>query len=159
GLHSQHGPRAAGQPRAEQQLWVRRPKRVAGGQQILLLTGACPGGLLKKGVRPLADGLIVGIVRRGLTPFSTGHLPLLPGVAALIWLWIALGVVLFLLLSAALVLTGFFIYVVRRFQDNLVRIFQEKPLFIIPRGQPVSDAEDVHFRTPDGLALRGCYLK
>jgi fermentation-respiration switch protein FrsA (DUF1100 family) len=41
----------------------------------------------------------------------------------------------------------------------VVRIFQEKPLFIIPRGQPVADAEDVHFVTEDGLDLVGCYLK
>jgi uncharacterized protein len=40
----------------------------------------------------------------------------------------------------------------------MVRIFQEKPLFVIPRGQPKPDAEDVSFRTADGLTLRGCYL-
>ena len=41
----------------------------------------------------------------------------------------------------------------------MVRIFQEKPLFIIPRGQPVADAEDVAFPTADGLTLHGCYLQ
>src|SRR5262249_28661208 len=30
---------------------------------------------------------------------------------------------------------------------------------IVPRGQPVPDAEDVTFPTPDGLTLRGCYLR
>jgi len=39
------------------------------------------------------------------------------------------------------------------------RIFQEKPLFIVPRGQPDPDAEDVTFRNAEGLALRGCYFR
>src|SRR5437868_6401628 len=38
------------------------------------------------------------------------------------------------------------------------RIFQEKPLFVIPRGQPLPEAEDVRFPTTDGLTLGGCYL-
>jgi pimeloyl-ACP methyl ester carboxylesterase len=41
----------------------------------------------------------------------------------------------------------------------LVRIFQEKPLFVIPRGQPRDDAEQVRFPTSDGLTLSGCYLR
>src|SRR5690349_12199779 len=40
----------------------------------------------------------------------------------------------------------------------MVRIFQEKPLFIIPRGQPVPGAEEVTFRTADGLSVKGCYI-
>jgi alpha-beta hydrolase superfamily lysophospholipase len=50
------------------------------------------------------------------------------------------------------------IYVRWKYQPLMVRIFQEKPLFIIPRGQPQLDAEDVSFATTDGLALRGCYF-
>ena len=42
---------------------------------------------------------------------------------------------------------------------RIARIFQEKPLFIVPRGQPRDDAEVVRFRTSDGLTLRGCYFK
>ena len=41
----------------------------------------------------------------------------------------------------------------------IVRIFQERPLFIIPRGQAVPEAEDIRFPTFDGLTLAGCYLK
>jgi predicted alpha/beta hydrolase len=41
----------------------------------------------------------------------------------------------------------------------IVRIFQEKPLFIIPRGEPWPEAEEVRFKSLDGLALVGCYLK
>jgi fermentation-respiration switch protein FrsA (DUF1100 family) len=43
--------------------------------------------------------------------------------------------------------------------DLVVRIFQEKPLFVVPRGHPVDGAEDVRVGTPDGLFLRGCYLR
>ena len=39
------------------------------------------------------------------------------------------------------------------------RIFQEKPLFIIPRGVPDAGAEDVTFRTDGRLTLRGCYFR
>lgn len=45
-----------------------------------------------------------------------------------------------------------------RYLSKVVRIFEEKPLFIIPRGKPADGAEDVTFETTDGLALRGCYL-
>jgi pimeloyl-ACP methyl ester carboxylesterase len=47
----------------------------------------------------------------------------------------------------------------RRYLHVVVRIFQEKPLFVIPTGQPVNTAEDVHFPTEDGRTLRGCYLR
>lgn len=75
------------------------------------------------------------------------------------WLWLALGVVVVLALVPVLLLVGLYWYVRIRLLHFLVRIFQEKPLFIIPRGQPVDDAEDVRLTTADGLTLRGCYLK
>lgn len=76
----------------------------------------------------------------------------------MLWLWIGLaiaGLVLFGLLAFVL----FYLHLLYRFLDVVVRCFQEKPLFVIPRGQPVPGAEDVHLLTPDGLTLRGCYLK
>src|ERR1035438_3082835 len=51
------------------------------------------------------------------------------------------------------------LHIVRRYIPVVVRIFQEKPLFILPFGQPVADAEEVTLTTPDGLALKGCYLR
>ena len=48
---------------------------------------------------------------------------------------------------------------IAKYLHIVVRIFQEKPLFVIPRGQPLTTAEDVSFPTTDGLNLRGCYLK
>jgi pimeloyl-ACP methyl ester carboxylesterase len=75
------------------------------------------------------------------------------------WLYLALGVVGGLLLILALAAYLFHRHIMRKYLGHLVRIFQEKPLFIIPRGQPVADAEDVSLPTPDGLTLRGCYLR
>ena len=48
-------------------------------------------------------------------------------------------------------------YLIRKYLHNMLRIFQEKPLFVIPRGQPLPEAEDVRFPGSDGLRLRGCY--
>jgi dipeptidyl aminopeptidase/acylaminoacyl peptidase len=50
------------------------------------------------------------------------------------------------------------VYLRWKYQDTVVRIFQEKPLFVIPRGQPLAKAEDVTFPTADGLMLHGCYV-
>ncbi|MEY4393365.1 MAG: hypothetical protein RL595_614 [Planctomycetota bacterium] len=47
----------------------------------------------------------------------------------------------------------------KKYLQFVGRIFQEKPLFVIPRGEPNPDAEEVRFTTSDGLTLQGCYLK
>ena len=73
----------------------------------------------------------------------------------LLLLWIVLGMAG---VASALAL-AFHINILVRYMPVLVRIFQEKPLFIIPFGQPVADAEEVDLRTHDGLTLKGCYLK
>src|SRR5262245_58507126 len=73
--------------------------------------------------------------------------------------WIGLA----LMLSVPLIGVGgaltFHVRVVRRYVPLLTRIFQEKPLFIVPRGQPGSDDERVTFTTQDGLTLVGCYRR
>jgi pimeloyl-ACP methyl ester carboxylesterase len=78
-------------------------------------------------------------------------------------LWDVLWALLWLGLGAALLLALFFgllhLYLRWKYLDKVVRIFQEKPLFIIPRGQPAEDAEEVRFPTADGLNLCGCYLR
>jgi pimeloyl-ACP methyl ester carboxylesterase len=51
------------------------------------------------------------------------------------------------------------IHLRRNYMHWIVRIFQEKPLFVIPRGQPIADAEDVRLTTEDGVQLAGCYLR
>lgn len=72
------------------------------------------------------------------------------------WLGITLGTLLLLFAVGALLLH---LQIMRRHLWAVFRIFQEKPLFIVPRGQPAADAEDVTFPTTDGLKLRGCYFR
>jgi pimeloyl-ACP methyl ester carboxylesterase len=77
--------------------------------------------------------------------------------AVLFWLGVALLSSMPVLLLLAMVFLHVYIRV--RYLHFLIRIFQEKPLFIIPRGQPLSEAEEVRFATRDGLMLSGCYLR
>jgi pimeloyl-ACP methyl ester carboxylesterase len=63
------------------------------------------------------------------------------------------------MLLLALLFGLFYLYLRWKYLDKVVRIFQEKPLFIIPRGQPTEDAEEIRFPTTDGLTLCGCYLR
>jgi uncharacterized protein len=71
-------------------------------------------------------------------------------------LWLVLGSIAAFIVLAGLILH---FYVIHTYLPYVVRIFQEKPMFIIPFGQPVEDAEAVAFSTGQGLTLRGCYLK
>jgi pimeloyl-ACP methyl ester carboxylesterase len=76
-----------------------------------------------------------------------------------VWLWVTLAVILAPVMVVVFLLTLLFIHLYINYFKYLERIFQEKPLFIIPRGQPDAGAEDVWFPTAGGLKLRGCYLK
>ena len=76
----------------------------------------------------------------------------------MVWLWLGLGVVLGVPLLVALGLTFLYFYLLSRHMGFIVRVFHETPLFIVLRGQPVEDAEDIRIPTADGLTLRGCYL-
>ncbi len=73
--------------------------------------------------------------------------------------WIGLAVLCSGPIGVALVLAARYIELCVRYLDVVTRIFSEKPLFIVPRGQPLADAEDVRFPSTDGLTLAGCYLK
>jgi predicted alpha/beta hydrolase len=75
------------------------------------------------------------------------------------WLWLGLGFLLGLVVLLILGTILFYFRLRRKYLPNIVRIFQELPLFIIPRGQPVPVAEDVSLVTEDGRKLSGCYLK
>lgn len=74
-------------------------------------------------------------------------------------LWLGITILLSVPVVVFLVIGGMYLYVRWKLLGNLLRIFQEKPLFIIPRGEPRPGAEDVEFPSADGLKLRGCYLK
>jgi pimeloyl-ACP methyl ester carboxylesterase len=76
-----------------------------------------------------------------------------------IWLWIGVGILVGLPVLVTLFGVGLYFYLRWRYLHHVDRIFQEKPLFVIPRGQPIEGAEDVRFPTSDGLYLAGCYLR
>ncbi len=73
----------------------------------------------------------------------------------LIWLWLGLGAIA----TVAAAVLGFHIVILRRYYPAVPRIFQEKPILILPFGQPVAGAEDVTLTTADGVCLQGCYLR
>lgn len=76
------------------------------------------------------------------------------------WLfWIGLAIFVSLPVSLAVILIALHFSLRRNYLHWIVRIFQEKPLFVVPRGQPTPDAEDVTLKTIGGLSLKGCYLK
>ncbi len=76
-------------------------------------------------------------------------------------MWTALGLSLFCV--PLLVVGGLITYVywyVRLFHlDSLQRIFVEKPLFIIPRGEFDPAAEEIRLPIADGMNLQGVYFK
>ncbi len=75
----------------------------------------------------------------------------------LFWLGLLLMCFVPLVVSGALLVLR--PYLRWRYGEYLVRIFTEKPLFIIPQGKPVTEAEDVRFPVAPGLSLAGCYLR
>jgi uncharacterized protein len=74
------------------------------------------------------------------------------------WIWLTLAIVAGAALIVALLFLAAFIHIYRHYLRYVVRIFQEQPLFIVPRGEPADSAEDVRFKTAGGLTLRVCYL-
>jgi alpha-beta hydrolase superfamily lysophospholipase len=73
--------------------------------------------------------------------------------------WVGLAVMCSVPASLFVLLCGRGLWLRAKYLPYVERIFQEKPLFIIPRGAPFPGAEQVRFRTADGLTLFGCYLK
>lgn len=73
--------------------------------------------------------------------------------------WLGITVLVSVPALVFLFIGGLYFYVRWSLLAKLLRIFQERPLFIIPRGERRPGAEDVEFQSNDGLTLRGCYLK
>jgi pimeloyl-ACP methyl ester carboxylesterase len=98
----------------------------------------------------------------GLIPSAAFHTPESPRRRAfsetlellpVLWLWIGLS----LLLLLGLALFAIHLFLMHNYLPQLRRIFQEKPLFVIPFGQSDPAAESVRFPTGNGLTLCGCY--
>jgi uncharacterized protein len=83
---------------------------------------------------------------------------MLQGATSVTWLTWSLGILLGLPTLAALTLVAGHFYILRQYLHIIVRFFTEKPLFMVPRGEPTPDAEEVTFPTTEGLMLKGCYL-
>lgn len=75
------------------------------------------------------------------------------------WCWLVLVAVLGFKLAVVATYWLGVLYYRRKFLEQMVRVFEEKPFFIVPRGRPSTDAEEIRLRTPTGLILRGCYLR
>ncbi|MGL6073884.1 MAG: alpha/beta hydrolase [Fimbriiglobus sp.] len=75
------------------------------------------------------------------------------------WVWWTFVAISAISLCFALGIWLAYVYYRTRYLDQIVRIFEEKPFFIIPRGKPCDGAEDVVFETTHGLKLQGSYLK
>jgi len=76
-------------------------------------------------------------------------------------MWTALGIVLLwlpLLLIAGL-LTYVYWYARQYLLDQVERIFPEKPLFVIPRGETDPTAENLRIPTADGMYIQGAYFR
>ena len=75
------------------------------------------------------------------------------------WCWLLIGASVGLSASVAGVYYWGVFHYRHKFLEQIVRIFEEKPLFVIPRGTATDEAEEVSFATSSGLRLRGCYLR
>ena len=75
------------------------------------------------------------------------------------WFWLGLTVLMVPPIAIGLGLALLYLYLRWRYLGFVVRVFQEKPLFIIPRGQPTDEAEHITLTTADGRTLRGCYFR
>jgi pimeloyl-ACP methyl ester carboxylesterase len=77
----------------------------------------------------------------------------------MLWIWLGIGILL-VVPTPIVILSGvLYLHLRIRYVPYIERIYQEIPPFNIPRGQPSSEAEEVTFRTHDGLTLRGCYFQ
>jgi uncharacterized protein len=75
------------------------------------------------------------------------------------WFWVGLAILAVPPIAVGLMLSALYLYLRWKYIPFLVRIFQEKPLFVVPKGQPTDNAEPVSFPSADGLTLRGCYVR
>src|SRR4051812_34751384 len=69
------------------------------------------------------------------------------GSAPVFWLWSGIGILVSLPVALVIWLTILHYLLRYWYLGYLVRIFQEKPLFIVPRGQKLDAAEDVALPT------------
>ncbi len=72
------------------------------------------------------------------------------GTVFLIALAVAIGLVTLLVVATLIICVVY--------MPHIVRVFEEEPLLLPKRHEPAEDAEEVRFRTADGLWLQGAWL-
>jgi pimeloyl-ACP methyl ester carboxylesterase len=72
--------------------------------------------------------------------------------------WIGLALTLSVPALSLVFFPALYVYLRWKYMGVVTRIFQERPLFVIPRGQPLPGAEEVWLAARDGSRLHGCYL-
>lgn len=77
----------------------------------------------------------------------------------MLWLLLGLAVLFGPLALFLLALAAIQVHLRRHYLQFVVRVFQERPLFVVPRGQPTLDAEEVRFSNGHGHRLAGCYFR
>jgi pimeloyl-ACP methyl ester carboxylesterase len=75
------------------------------------------------------------------------------------WFWLGFAFLTVPFVAYGLAMAALYLYVRWKYMGYLTRIFQEKPLFIVPRGEAQTGAEEIAVKADDGLTLRACYLK
>jgi pimeloyl-ACP methyl ester carboxylesterase len=74
-------------------------------------------------------------------------------------MWLVLAFVFGPVPISATAIFAFYLYYRWKFRGTIVRIFEERPLFIIPRGTPVEGAECVDIPGANGLKIKGTYIR
>ena len=69
------------------------------------------------------------------------------------WFWVGFAILAVPPIAVGLGMAALYLFLRWKYVPLLVRIFQERPLFVIPRGAPTDDAEPVTFPAADGLTL------
>ncbi len=79
------------------------------------------------------------------------------------WPWYVaagcLGGAAIVALAWAVVIAAVRVYFRHYYGEQIIRIFEERPLFIVPRGQISAGAEQFRFEAPGGVELQGCYFR
>src|SRR5205823_11737484 len=135
GLHPEHGPREAGQPRAEQQLRLRRPEHLADRQPVRGVGGAAGASEGTGEPQAPARGLFVRQPRRSRSGFARNSPARTPrhdtrdahhgGRPVVFWFWVGLAILALPPVAFGLLLAAMYLYVRWKYMGFLVRIFQE----------------------------------
>jgi fermentation-respiration switch protein FrsA (DUF1100 family) len=73
--------------------------------------------------------------------------------------WVGLTLILTPLVVFVIYAWWQYFAICREYLHIVIRVFLEKPLFVIPQGKQRPEGEEVRFQSSDGLNLCGCYFR